>query len=301
MSSARSIAALRSPPGTRYRCANTSRFCSTVSDTSRLSSCGTTPISARACLESSGSVKPSTSSSPSSAITCAVRAFIVVDLPAPLGPSRPTHIPNGTSRSRPSTAVIGPNRLTNPRSLIADSTVLTFARARTLLVSSGAPAPSGRRLQGRKTLHDKPQGGTADLLDLADRLWEGREPIENHHPVGFTGGLAVLEDGLAFLPSFANVTAFETGDGLVLVDTGGFLLAEQVHAQLREWTDQPLHTAIYSHGHVDHVFGVAPFEAEGSTPAGGGPRERAAAVRPLRAHRRATTAPSTRASSACPS
>ena len=104
------------------------------------------------------------------------------------------------------------------------------------------------------------------MLDLADRLWEGSEPIENHHPVGFTGGLAVLADGLAFLPSFANVTAFETKEGLVLVDTGGFLIAEHVHAQLREWTDEPLHTAIFSHGHVDHVFGVASFEAEGSTP-----------------------------------
>ncbi len=56
MLSARSIAALRSPAGTRYRCEKTSRFCSTVSDTSRLSSWGTTPISARACLESSGSL-----------------------------------------------------------------------------------------------------------------------------------------------------------------------------------------------------------------------------------------------------
>src|SRR2546422_10532919 len=54
-------------------------------------------------------------------MTCAVSAFIVVDLPAPLGPSSPTHVPNGTSRSRPSTAVTDPKRLTIPRSLIADS------------------------------------------------------------------------------------------------------------------------------------------------------------------------------------
>jgi hypothetical protein len=33
---------------------------------------------------------------------------IVVDLPAPLGPSRPTHVPVGTSRSSPATAVISP-------------------------------------------------------------------------------------------------------------------------------------------------------------------------------------------------
>jgi len=80
--------------------------------------------------------------------------------------------------------------------------------------------------------------------------------------VGFTGALAVLGERVAFLPSFANVIAFETREGLVLVDTGGFLLADAVHAQLRAWTDQPLHTAIFTHGHVDHVFGVTPFEAE---------------------------------------
>src|SRR4051812_31066763 len=53
-------------------------------------------------------------------MTCAVSAFIVVDLPAPFGPSSPTHLPNGTSRSSPSTAVIGPNLLTKPRSLMAE-------------------------------------------------------------------------------------------------------------------------------------------------------------------------------------
>ena len=102
-----------------------------------------------------------------------------------------------------------------------------------------------------------------DLLALADALWEGREPIEQHHPVGFTGSLIPVAERTAFLPSFANVSAFETDDGLVLVDTGGLVIAESVHDQIRQWSDAPLHTAIYSHGHVDHVFGVPFFEAEG--------------------------------------
>src|SRR2546423_672695 len=67
-------------------------------------------------------------------MTWAVRAFIVVDLPAPLGPSRPTHVPNWTSRSRPSTAASDPNRLTNPRSLIADSDLSRTAKSTLLLV-----------------------------------------------------------------------------------------------------------------------------------------------------------------------
>src|SRR3954463_2413022 len=54
-------------------------------------------------------------------MACAVSIRIVVDLPAPLGPSRPTHVPAGTSRSRPSTAVIAPKRFTTPRSRMAGS------------------------------------------------------------------------------------------------------------------------------------------------------------------------------------
>ena len=66
-----------------------------------------------------GTSNPSTWISPASAIACAVSIFIVVDLPAPFGPSSPTHVPSGTSRSRPSTAVISPKRLTTPRRRIA--------------------------------------------------------------------------------------------------------------------------------------------------------------------------------------
>src|SRR3954452_18036088 len=59
--------------------------------------------------------------SPSSAIAWAVSIRMVVDLPAPFGPSRPTQVPAGRSRSRPSTAMIGPKRLTTPRRRMARS------------------------------------------------------------------------------------------------------------------------------------------------------------------------------------
>jgi alkyl sulfatase BDS1-like metallo-beta-lactamase superfamily hydrolase len=100
------------------------------------------------------------------------------------------------------------------------------------------------------------------VLELGDRLWEGREPIEDHHPVGLMGDLTEVAPRTAFVLSMANATAFETDEGLVLVDTGGYLLAPRVFEQLREWSKSPLHTAIYSHGHVDHVFGVPLFEEE---------------------------------------
>jgi glyoxylase-like metal-dependent hydrolase (beta-lactamase superfamily II) len=102
-----------------------------------------------------------------------------------------------------------------------------------------------------------------DVLELADKLWLGEVDVTQIHPVGgYLGGLAEITEGVAFVPSFANVSAFATGDGLVLVDTGSAFVASAVHETLRGWSDLRLDTAIYSHGHIDHVFGVPVFEQE---------------------------------------
>ena len=103
---------------------------------------------------------------------------------------------------------------------------------------------------------------TIDVLGLADRLWRGDVHISEYHPVGHLGGLAEISDDVAFLPAFANVTAIRTPDGLVLVDTGSAVVAQAIHDELRRWTSQRLHTAVYSHGHIDHVFGVGVWTAE---------------------------------------
>ena len=101
-----------------------------------------------------------------------------------------------------------------------------------------------------------------DVLDLADRLWRGELDGADYHPVGHTGGLAEVTDGVAFLPTFANVSAIDTDDGLVLIDTGSSVVAPLVHQELRRWSDGRLNTAVYSHGHIDHVFGVPIWEQE---------------------------------------
>ncbi|HZZ96025.1 MAG TPA: alkyl sulfatase dimerization domain-containing protein [Jatrophihabitantaceae bacterium] len=101
-----------------------------------------------------------------------------------------------------------------------------------------------------------------ETLDYADRLWRGEDTITSGHQL--FAGLALEEctEGVAFLPTFANVSAFSTGDGLFLVDTGSEMFASTIHGQIRGWSDKPLHTAVYSHGHVDHVFGIPVFAAE---------------------------------------
>ncbi|MFI5034596.1 MAG: alkyl sulfatase dimerization domain-containing protein [Acidimicrobiales bacterium] len=101
-----------------------------------------------------------------------------------------------------------------------------------------------------------------DPLELADALWRGETSTANHHPVVFSGELCEVTDGVAFLPTFANCTAFTSDDGLFMVDTGSGFTAAKLHAQTRRWTDQRLNTAVYSHGHIDHVFGVGVFDDE---------------------------------------
>lgn len=108
-----------------------------------------------------------------------------------------------------------------------------------------------------------------DLLELSEDIIEGRKPIESHHPVMIGGAtrLAEVAPGVAFVESFANVTAFATADGLVLVDAGSPIHAPSIVEAVRAWDADPLHTAVFTHGHVDHIYAVRLFEAEGHGPA----------------------------------
>jgi alkyl sulfatase BDS1-like metallo-beta-lactamase superfamily hydrolase len=102
----------------------------------------------------------------------------------------------------------------------------------------------------------------ADVLAIAERLWNGELSTASFHPVDHVGGFVEITDGVGFCPSFANVSAFTTDDGLVLVDTGSAPLARIVHDDIRGWSADRLDTAVYSHGHIDHVFGVPVWEEE---------------------------------------
>ncbi len=111
-----------------------------------------------------------------------------------------------------------------------------------------------------------------DVIELADRLWRGEVTTTEFHPVVFSGDLAEITDGVAFLPTFGNCSAFTTDDGVFMVDTGSSFTAPKMHAELRRWTSAPLNTAVFSHGHVDHVFGVGIFEEEAAAQGWARPR-----------------------------
>jgi alkyl sulfatase BDS1-like metallo-beta-lactamase superfamily hydrolase len=104
-----------------------------------------------------------------------------------------------------------------------------------------------------------------DLLEKSRRVLEGLDDIAQAHPFEPTNELCEVADGVAELSSFANVAAFTTGDGLVLVDTGSPITASVVHERIRAWSPARLNTAVYTHGHIDHVFGTAVFDEESAT------------------------------------
>ncbi len=101
------------------------------------------------------------------------------------------------------------------------------------------------------------------VLEMAERLWSGEASTADLNPLMTMLGFEELPGGVGFISGFANVTAFATEEGLVCIDTGSPLTGPQVRAQLRAWRPDAVHTAVYTHGHVDHACGVLHFDDPG--------------------------------------
>jgi alkyl sulfatase BDS1-like metallo-beta-lactamase superfamily hydrolase len=114
-----------------------------------------------------------------------------------------------------------------------------------------------------------------NVLEVADRIWRGEQPVRQPDLARAHRGFDEVGPGTGIVLGFGNVVAFATDGALVLVDTGNQREAGRNHAAVRAWTDLPLHTAVYTHGHIDHVFGLAPYEEEAA--AAGRPRPRVVA------------------------
>jgi alkyl sulfatase BDS1-like metallo-beta-lactamase superfamily hydrolase len=101
-----------------------------------------------------------------------------------------------------------------------------------------------------------------DLLDLSEKLWTAETDAGAHHWFGHFGEVAAPTSDTVFVAAFSNVNAIATDDGLVVVDTSSPMNTEQAHDALRGWDRRPAHTIVYTHGHIDHVFGVERYEAD---------------------------------------
>jgi glyoxylase-like metal-dependent hydrolase (beta-lactamase superfamily II) len=93
------------------------------------------------------------------------------------------------------------------------------------------------------------------------RSLDGRAPEDAKFFWG--GGPIEVATRTWFQCAFSSCTGFETDEGLVLVDTGLARLAPNLAARLREKSAAPIHTAIYTHGHVDHAYGLEAFLVPG--------------------------------------
>ena len=82
----------------------------------------------------------------------------------------------------------------------------------------------------------------------------------------WSGGPVEVAPRTWYQCDFSSCTGFETDAGLLLVDTGLQRLAPALAARLRKRTPAPVHTAIYTHGHVDHAHGLDAFLLEGQAP-----------------------------------
>ena len=97
-------------------------------------------------------------------------------------------------------------------------------------------------------------------LDLSARLID--TGAVDTPPNRITQELSELADGVALIESFSHVVVVDTGDGLVTFDASGAQAGNRVVAALRRWSGEPVHSIVYTHGHLDHVGGSRSFAAD---------------------------------------
>ena len=115
---------------------------------------------------------------------------------------------------------------------------------------------------------------------LFERLWSGTEPMEEWTQAVSNTAITAVADNIVTVHSTyfcGSVTAVRTAAGLVLIDTANAALADRTFAAVRRWDHSPVHTVIYTHGHIDHTGGIHVIDADAE--ARGTPRPRIVAHR----------------------
>ena len=96
-----------------------------------------------------------------------------------------------------------------------------------------------------------------DMFDIAAKILDGGAPQLAERQMNFQ--LTELIEGIARVQAFSLSIIFKTEQGLVVIDTGLKAHGKPIVKAIRSWSEDPFHTLIYTHGHVDHVGGSGDF------------------------------------------
>jgi alkyl sulfatase BDS1-like metallo-beta-lactamase superfamily hydrolase len=100
---------------------------------------------------------------------------------------------------------------------------------------------------------------------LFERLWNGTASMEDWTLAVSDGSVTAINENIVTVHTTyfcGSVTVIRTSAGLVFIDTAKPDTAAQTLAAIRRWDDSPVHTVIYTHGHIDHTSGIKLIDEE---------------------------------------
>jgi alkyl sulfatase BDS1-like metallo-beta-lactamase superfamily hydrolase len=131
------------------------------------------------------------------------------------------------------------------------------------------PWAAAARAHRRKTClpfeHHPKRTGDVEQDQLFEQLWNGTVPMEEWTKAVSDGSVTAINENIITVHTTyfcGSVTAIRTAAGLVLIDTAKPDTAAQTLAAIRRWDDSPVHTVIYTHGHIDHTSGITLLDEE---------------------------------------
>jgi len=112
-----------------------------------------------------------------------------------------------------------------------------------------------------------------EIFEQSEAMWKGEIDPADLSPFEAANKIVKIAYNTWFFKGYSNIIVRATDHGLIIVDPGGFSTAASVDGHIyavnniqfnaiRSVTTQRLHTAIYTHGHVDHIHGARIYEEE---------------------------------------
>ncbi|MBU4275889.1 MAG: MBL fold metallo-hydrolase [Proteobacteria bacterium] len=98
-----------------------------------------------------------------------------------------------------------------------------------------------------------------EIIETSKAIFNGELDSDKHHPFGKPYGIEQVAEGTWFYKGFSNTIIRETDDGLIMVDPSSAFDIKYRLKAVSSVTEPRLNTAIFTHGHVDHAFGMKQY------------------------------------------